>query len=120
MPLDRLRRLLQRLLALGGDLLDGEDVPAELGLDGAGQLALLGREDGLVERRLLLALGDGEQRAALVLGGLVDRELLGDRLPRLAALEARLGLLGLGLGRSVRTIRRSRRSGWAKRCLFLS
>ena len=66
-------------------------------LTGPVELALVGGEDGLVERRLLLALGDGEQLAALVLGGLVDRVLLGDRLPGLTAVERLLGGLGLGL-----------------------
>ena len=58
------------------DLGDAEDVVARVGLDRAGDLALDGREDGRVERRVLLALGDAEQLAALVLGGGVDRSSL--------------------------------------------
>ena len=95
--LDRRLGLLERLLRGLGDLVDLEDVVAELRLDRAVDLALLGLEDRVVERLLLLALGDGGQLAALRLGGVVDRVLLGDRLERLAGLERRLGLVGLGL-----------------------
>ena len=82
------------------DLGDAEDVVAGVGLDRAGDLALHGGEDGRVELRVLLALGDAEQLAALLLGGGVDRELLGDGGPLLAALDRLLGLerLGLALG----------------------
>ena len=66
---------------------------AELRLHGTDDLALVGREDRLVEGLLLLALGDGGQLAALRLGGLFDRVLLGDGLPRLAAVERGLGLV---------------------------
>src|SRR5438094_1049330 len=61
--LDRLLGLRQRLLRGRGDLLDLEDVVAELGLDRPVELALLGLEDRGVERLLLLALGDREQHA---------------------------------------------------------
>src|SRR3954468_16528682 len=110
--LDRRRRLLERLLRGRGDLVDHEVVVAELRLHRALELTLLGAEDRVVERLLLLALGHRRQLAALVLGLRVDRVLLGDRLPRLAALErlergrrlrlvlgqndAHLALLGLG------------------------
>ena len=95
--LDRRRRLLERLLRGLVDLVDLEDVVAELGLDRTLELALLGLEDRVVERLLLLALGDRRQLAALRLGGVVDRVLLGDLRERLAGLERRLGLLGLRL-----------------------
>ena len=88
----------ERLLRRLGDLVDLEDVVAELRLDRAGELALGGREDGVVEGLLLLALGDRGELAALRLGGLVDRVLLGDGLPGVAALDRRLGGVGLGLG----------------------
>ena len=94
---DRLLGLLERLLRRLRDLGDLEQVVAELGLDRAAQLALLGLEDGLVELLLERALGLRGQLAALRLGGLVDRVLLRDGLPALAALERLLGRLGLGL-----------------------
>src|SRR5919108_412469 len=89
--------LLERLLRRGGDLVDLEHVEAELRLDRAGDLVLLGAEDRRVERLLLLPLGDGRQLAALRLGGVVDRVLLRDLLERLAGIERRLGLVGLRL-----------------------
>src|SRR5215218_4230413 len=95
--LDRRRRLLQRLLLGGGDLLHLEDVVAELRLDGAGERALLRGEDRVVEGLLLRALGDAQQRAALALGRLVDRVPLRDGGPALAGLERLLGRGGLGL-----------------------
>src|SRR5439155_8727721 len=95
--LDRRRRLRERLLAGRRDLRDVEEVVAELRLDRALELALGRLEDGVVERLLLLALGDREQLAALVLGGLVDRVLLGDRLEALARLQRGERLVGLGL-----------------------
>src|SRR3954447_21629302 len=95
--LDRLVGLLEGLLRGRRDLLDLEDVVAELRLDRPDELALLGLEDRLVERLLLLALGDGEQDPALALGGLVDGELLGHRLERSAARDLGAGLRGLGL-----------------------
>src|SRR5215204_302409 len=98
--LDRRLGLLERLLRRGVDLVDLEDVPAELGLDRTGDLALVGAEDRRVERLLLLALGDGGQLAALRLGRVVDGVLLGDGLELLPVLERRLGLLGLLLGLS--------------------
>ena len=94
---DRLLRLLLRLLRGLLDLLDLEHVVAELRLHRADDLAALGGEDTLVERLLERALGLRGQLAALRLGGLVDRVLLRDVLPRLAALERGLGLLGLRL-----------------------
>src|SRR4029077_2230963 len=66
--LDRGLRLVERLLLALRDLGDVEHVPAELRLHRAGELALVGREDRLVEGRLLLALGHAGQRAALALG----------------------------------------------------
>ena len=59
---------------------------------------LLAREDGVLERLVLLALGDRRELAALRLGRLVDRVLLDDLLPALAGVERLLGLLGLRLG----------------------
>src|SRR4029077_20883140 len=50
-----------------------------------------------VERLLLLAGLHAGELAAGGLGGLVDRVLLGHRLPALAAVQRRLGLVGLGL-----------------------
>ena len=104
--LDRLLGLVARLLRGLGDLVDLEDVPAELRLDRALELALLRGEDRVVEGLLLLALGDGGQLAALRLGGVVDRVLLGHRLEGLAVLERLLGLvrLGLGLGQDDREV----------------
>src|SRR5204863_537422 len=87
---DRLLDLHQRLLRGGRDGGDAEDVEAELRLDGTDGRALLGAEDRLVERLLLLALGDARELAALRLRGLVDRELLGDLGPALAAVDRRL------------------------------
>ena len=78
-------------------VVDLEDVVAERRLDRAEELALRGGEDGVVERLLLLALGDGRQLAALRLGLLVVRVLLGHGLEGLAALQRLLGLLGLRL-----------------------
>src|SRR3712207_4264718 len=75
---DRLLGLLERLLGRRRDLGDLEDVEAELRLDRAAQLALLGAEHRLVELLLERALGLRRQLAALRLGGLVDREALGD------------------------------------------
>src|SRR4051812_37934401 len=68
--LDRGLRLLKRLLLGRGDLRHVEDVVAELRLDRADELALLRFEDRVVERLLLLALGDAGQPAALGLRGL--------------------------------------------------
>jgi hypothetical protein len=90
---------------------------AELGLDRAGDLAAVGREYGLVERLLERALGLRRELAALRLGGLVDRELPRDGLPRVAALELACSARARDL---VSTIRRSRRSGCANRSLFFS
>src|SRR3954464_15404519 len=95
--LDRGLRLLERLLLGRRDLGDVEDVPAELGLHRADELALVRLEDRVVEGLLLLTLRDAGQQAALRLGGLVDRVLLRDRLPRLAGLERALRLRGLRL-----------------------
>jgi hypothetical protein len=96
--LDRRGGLAQRLLVLRRDLLDLEDVVAELRLDGPDGLALVGLEDRRVERLLLGALGDAGQLAAAVLGLLVDRVLLGDLAPRLAAGQCGLGGVRVGLG----------------------
>ena len=74
-----------------------EDVVAVLGLDRADELALLGGEDGVVELLVERALGLRGQLAAGGLGGVVDRVLLGDGLPGVAALERGLGLVGVGL-----------------------
>src|SRR5258706_15321829 len=74
--LDRGLGLVEGLLLGGRDLGDREDVPAELGLDGAGDLALGRCEDGGVQGLLLLALGHACELAALPLGGLVGRGLL--------------------------------------------
>src|SRR4051794_1169673 len=95
--LDRRLGLGERLLLGGRDLRDLEDVVAELRLHRAGQLALLRLEDRLVQRLLLLALGDVGEQAALRLRGLVDRVLLRDALPRLTGLQRALGLLRAGL-----------------------
>src|SRR5215211_77164 len=95
---DRVRGLLERLLRGRRDLRYLEDIEAELGLQGALQLVLLGTEDRLVERLLLLALGDVGELAALRLGGVVDRVPLGDRLEAVASPDRGLGLGGLGLG----------------------
>src|SRR3954447_7440330 len=95
--LDRRLGLRERLLLGGRDLRDLEDVPAELRLDRADELALVGVEDRVVERLLLLALRHAREQAALRLRGLVDRVLLRDGLPRLAGVERALGLRGLRL-----------------------
>src|SRR4051812_5569131 len=95
---DRLLGLRERLLRGWSLLRDLEDVVAELRLDGTGRDLLLCREDRVVEGLLLLPLGDARKLAALSLGGLVDRVLLRDRSPALAACERLLGGRGLGLG----------------------
>ena len=95
---DRRGRLLQRLLLGRRDLLDLEDVVAELDLDRAAELALVGREQRRVEVLLLRALGDAQQLAALALGGVVDRVALGDGRPALIALERLQRGVGVGLG----------------------
>ena len=77
--LDALLGLLEALLGGLRDLGDAEDVVAGVGLDRAGDPPLDGGEDRRVELRVLLALRDAEQLAALLLGGGVDGELLGDR-----------------------------------------
>src|SRR5918994_5764522 len=98
--LDRLLGLVERLLRGLRDLLDLEDVPAELGLDGTLELALLGLEDRRVEGLLLLSLRHGREQAGLGLRSLVDRVLLHHLLEGLPGRERLLGpvCLGLGLG----------------------
>ena len=120
MLLDRRLGLLERLLVGRRDLVDLEDVVAELRLDRAVSSPFFAREDRVVERLLLLALGDAGQLAALGLGGVVDRVLLGDRLAKSRRPRARPWPASALAFVLVRTTRRSRRSGWAKRSLFLS
>src|SRR3954462_12668242 len=98
--LDRRLGLVQRLLAGRRDLLDDEVVVAVLGLDRAGELALLRREHGVVELLVQGALGLRRQLAAVGLRRVVDRVLLGDLLPGLAGLQRgqRGRRLGLVLG----------------------
>jgi hypothetical protein len=95
---DRLLGLVEGLLRGLLDLRDLEDVVAELRLDRPLELTPLGREDGVAEVLVLLALGEVGELAALALGGLVDRHALGDGPEALAALELTLGLVGLRLG----------------------
>src|SRR3954470_17128861 len=95
--LDRLLGLPERLLRRRSDLRHLEDVVAELRLDRTDDRAFLGAEDRGVEGLLLLPLGHAGQLAALRLGGLVDRVLLGDRRPLPALVERLLGGLGLSL-----------------------
>src|SRR4051812_4153611 len=96
--LDRLLGLPERLLRRRSDLRHLEDVVAELRLDRTDDRAFLGAEDRGVEGLLLLPLGHAGQLAALRLGGLVDRVLLRDGRPALAAVEGGLRGAGLGLG----------------------
>src|SRR5690606_35168340 len=94
---DRLLRLLERLLVGRRDLRDLEDVPAELRLHRAAELAALGGEERLVELLFLLALRDAGELAALVLRRLVDREVLRDGAEGLAARQPAARLVGLRL-----------------------
>src|SRR6185503_16605006 len=73
------------------------DVEAGVGLDRPGDLLLDRSEHRAVELGVLLALGDAEQLAALLLGGWIVREILGDLRPLLARLDAALGLQRVGL-----------------------
>src|SRR4051794_12627648 len=84
---DRLLDLGERLLLGRRHLRDLEDVVAELRLDGPLDLALRCGEDRRVEALLLLALRHVGQLAALCLGSVVGRVLLGHLLPRLTRLE---------------------------------
>src|SRR5439155_21389003 len=84
---DRVGRLGERLLGRRRDLRDLEDVVAELRLDRALELALLGAEDRRVEGLLLGPPRHARQLAALRLGGRVDRVLLHHVLEGRALLE---------------------------------
>jgi hypothetical protein len=94
---DALLRLLQALLACGGDARDLEHVEPALRLHRAGQLVLLGTKDRRVERLILLALRHAEQLAFLLLGSGVVGQVLHHVLEALAAFEAAQGLVRLVL-----------------------
>ena len=91
--LDPLLGLLEALLGGLGDLRDAEDVVAGVGLDRADDLLRDRGEHRGVELRVLLALGDAQQLAALLLRG---------------------GVVGDGPLRPSTTSRRSRRAAWPR------
>ncbi len=95
--LDLRRGLGERQLGRRRDPGDGEVVVAVRGLDRALDLVLLRAEHRGVEVRVERALGLRGDLAAGVLRRGVDRVLLGDRVPGVAALQRVVGLLGGGL-----------------------